>query len=176
MDIGKLDDSYNKLTEVMAEGERDDYAGGCLGSKPNHQSILLRATNVYSIYRWETLFENLYDIFWVRPWTKVEGKIGKGDEGKHLSVQTSKILLQQVDLPKKITQTFHNHYIYAEWSLKKYIWPDKQILSLVDPRLFWVRPILRETPMQVRQSCAERSEDPAVAPTFFLSCSDTVGA
>ena len=32
-DVTKLDDSYNKLTEVMAEGERDDYAGECLGSK-----------------------------------------------------------------------------------------------------------------------------------------------
>ncbi|CAL1171927.1 unnamed protein product [Cladocopium goreaui] len=39
MDIGKLDDSYNKLTEVMAEGERDDYAGGCAKAVQNEAKI-----------------------------------------------------------------------------------------------------------------------------------------
>ena len=63
MDIGKLDDSYNKLTEVMAEGERDDYNVACLGSKLISQ-LLFFGQQIYSIYQWENLFE-IYAIgFW----------------------------------------------------------------------------------------------------------------
>ena len=58
MDIGKLDDSYNKLTEVMAEGERDDYNVACLGSKLISQ-LLFFGQQIYSIYQWENLFESM---------------------------------------------------------------------------------------------------------------------
>ena len=30
-DAAKLDEEYNRLTDVMAEGERDEFSIGCLG-------------------------------------------------------------------------------------------------------------------------------------------------
>ena len=114
MDIGKLDDSYNKLTEVMAE-ERGMTTLVGVWVANRITKVFYSGQQMYIAFTDGKLCLKIYMIYFGFDLElRWKAKSEKAMKESTFLCRPQKILLQQVDLPQKITQTFHNHYIYAE--------------------------------------------------------------